>query len=41
MSLPDFLDASAPIVEFVGYTLAIVIASRLYQWIGVKVKGSE
>jgi hypothetical protein len=41
MSLPDFLDASAPIVEFVGYTLAIVIASRLYQRIGVKVKGSE
>jgi hypothetical protein len=40
MSLQDFLDASAPIVEFVGYTLAVVIASRLYQRIGVKVKGS-
>ena len=27
------------IVELVGYTLAVVIASRLYQWIGVRVKG--
>src|SRR5262249_27416393 len=41
MSLQDFLDASAPLVEFVGYTLAVVIASRLYQRIGVKVKRSE
>jgi hypothetical protein len=34
----DFFGAFGAIVGLFTYTLAVVIASRLYQWIGVRVK---